>query len=181
MAREGDDDRPKLSWSERDKRREKGRTRSAGEPPAGRAKLESSAAYGRYKSAAEAFFSGSAMPDSLADKVDPDGTGRARREALARVKAADDAKAFTTQVAAYWSAHGPLDDPYLLERMLSLADDALVEAALAQIALLVEAGGFKAPKSLPMRLQSLELGSDNDDVQQAARALIARLKALGVR
>ena len=182
MARDdGYDDRPKLSFSERDKRRGKGRTQSGGDSPGQRAKLESSASYGRFKSAAEAFFSGASMPDTLADKVDPGGAGRARRDALAKLKTAEDPKLFSTLASAYVAEHGPIDDPYLLERLLSVPDEALVLAAIERIGQLVDAGEFKPPKALPQRLKSLELGSDSDDVQDAARALGARLKALSSR
>ena len=43
--------------------------------------------------------------------------------------------------------------------------------ALARITALVADGTFKPPKSLPQRLKSLEIGSDNPEIQDNAKAL----------
>jgi len=178
MARDdGYDDRPRPSWSEIDKRREKARSRTSGSPASSR--VEKTATYSRYKSAADAFFSGGLVPEALADKLDPDGSGQQRRQALARLKAAESATAFAGEARSYLSAHGLPDDPYLLERLLDHPDAALALRAIEQIGALVEAGTFKAPKSLPQRLKSLELGSDDPELQDAAKALAARLRSAG--
>jgi len=173
---DGYDDRPKKSWSEVDKARDGKRSGGSAAARGERARLEKSASYGRYKSAADAFFSGAALPDSLAERLDPTGEGRARKEALAKVKAADDDKAFAPLAKAYVEAHGLFEDPYLLDRLLTHPEAALVLQALEKIGELHGAGGFKAPPTLPQRLKSLQLLSGSRDVQAAAKALATALK-----
>lgn len=177
MARRDDDEyqeKRNRSWSEIDKRRDGGRT--SGSTPAARERLEKGAQYSRYKSAADKFFSGELMPESLAEKLDPTGEGKARREALKKLNDCEDFKAFAQQAKAYVDAWGMPEDPYLLDRLLGHPDDALVLRTLAEMNRLLDEGTFKAPKSLPQRLKSIELGSDDDEVQDAAKALAARLR-----
>jgi hypothetical protein len=176
MSRDNDgyDDKRRRSWSEVDKMRDGKRSRPS--PGAPRERInEKSAGYGRLKSAADAFFSGALMPESLGEKLDPTGEGRARKQALQKLSAIDDFGAFNDAAKAYVDQHGLFDDPYLLDRLLGHTSDALVLKTLAHLGGLVDAGGFKVPKSLPERLKSLEIGSDEPEVQDAAKALRQKL------
>ena len=175
MSNDGYDDRKKRSWSEVDKMRDGKRSRSSGSSPGERARVEKSASYGRLKSAADAFFSGNLMPDSLAEKIDPTGEGKARKEALAKLRAIDDFRAFATAAKEYVEKHGLFDDPFLLDRLLGHPNESLVLKALGRIGELLTEGTFKVPKSLSERLKSLEIGSDDPEVQASAKALRARL------
>lgn len=179
MPRRDDDgynDRPKKSWAEIDKARDGKRSRSSGENPAARERLEKSGEYSRYKSAADAFFSGNLLPDSLAEKVDPTGEGRARKDALKKLTAVEDFREFNTLSKEYVEKWGLPDDPYVLDRLLGHTNEGLVLKALAEIDRLVEANEFKAPKALPERLKSLEIGSDSGEVQDLAKALGKKLR-----
>lgn len=177
MPRDNDgyDDRPKRSWSEIDKMRDGKRSGSSG--ARGREKLESSATYSRYKSAADAFFSGSALPDALAEKVDPTGEGKARKDALKKLRDTEDVRAFYALSKEYVEKYDLPDDPYLLDRLVGHPNEGLVERALAKITELLDAGAFKVPKSLAQRLKSLEVTSDSSSVQASARALGAKLRS----
>lgn len=175
MSKRGDDgydDRPKLSWSEIDKRRDGSRRSGSRQTERPAAKGE----YNRYKSAADKFFSGELLPESMSERLDPTGEGRARREALKKLDATDDFKTFAALAKDYVATYGMPEDPYLLDRLLGHPQDSLVLQTLAEINRRLDVGDFKAPKTLPARLQSLELGSDDDEVQEVARALRQRLR-----
>jgi hypothetical protein len=178
MPRDNDgyDDKPKRSWSEIDKMRDGKRSGGGSSSSGSRQKLEKSATYGRYKSAADAFFSGEALPDVLAEKLDPTGEGRARKDALQKVKDAEDFKTFATLSKAYVEKHGLFEDPYLLDRLLGHPNEGLVLKALEKLSAMLAEGVLKAPKSLPERLKSLELGSDSPEVQDTAKALAKALR-----
>lgn len=177
MARrdeDGYDDKPKRSWSEIDKKRDGGRSSTSS--PASRDKLQKSPQYSRYKSAADKFFSGDLLPEAIAERIDPTGQGKARRDALKKVNDADDFKTFATLSKEYVEAWGLPEDPYLLDRLLGHPNDALVLKTLEEIHRRLDEGAFKAPKTLVQRLKSIELGSDEQDVQDAAKTLAARLR-----
>lgn len=177
MPRDNDgyDDKPKRSWAEIDKMRDGKRSRS-GSSPAERAKVEKSGSYSRYKSAADAFFSGAALPETLAEKLDPTGEGKARKDALKKVKDAEDFRTFATLAKEYVEKYGIFDDPYLLDQLLGHPKDALVLQAIERIQQLMSEGAFKPPRALPERLKSLELTSSSPEVQDAAKALAKALR-----
>ena len=172
---DGYDDRPKRSWSEIDKMRD-GKRSSSGSRPAEREKLDRSGGYSRYKSAADAFFSGNLLPDPLREKVDPTGEGKARQDALKKVKDAEDFKTFAALSKEYIEKYDLPEDPYLLDRLLGHPNDEIVLRTLARLTALLASAALKAPKSLPQRLKSLELGSDNAEVQDLAKSLALKLK-----
>lgn len=173
---DGYDDRPKRSWSEIDKMRDG--KRSGGSSSGSREKLEKSAQYSRFKSAADQFFSGNLLPDALAEKVDPTGEGRARKDALKKLKDTEDFRAFATAAKEYVEKYGIPDDPYLLDRLVGHPNEGMVTKALERIGQLLDEKAFKVPKSLPERLKSIEVGSDSPELQDAAKALAKRLRDL---
>lgn len=172
---DGSSDKPKRSWSEIDKARD-GKRSGAARVDKDQARFEQSKQYSRYKSAADKFFSGDSLPDALADRVDPTGEGRARKDALAKVRNAEEFRVFATLAEEYAEKYGLPDDPYVLDRLLGHPKEALVLKALEEIGRLLDGGEFKVPKALPQRLKSLELGSDSPDLQDAAKALAVRLR-----
>lgn len=168
-----DSDKPKKSWREIDKARDGARSRSGSGEKAAPPKP---AQYSRYKSAADKFFSGDPLPDSLKEKLDPTGEGQARREALRRLKDADDVRQFAQVAEEYVGRYGLPEDPYLLDRLLSHPNEDIVTRTLERLAEMHEAGELTPPKSLVQRLKSLELTSDSPDVQDAAAALARKLR-----
>jgi hypothetical protein len=172
---DGYDDRPKKSWREIDQARDGKRSRSS-TPPAEREKLEKSASYSRYKSAADQFFSGNLVPDALREKLDPTGENKAKQDALKRLKGAEEFKEFVQLSKEYVDTFGLPEDSYILDRLLAHPNDGIVLKTLERLGEQLTAGELKPPKSLGERLKSLELGSDNPEVQDAAKALATRLK-----
>lgn len=178
MPRDNDgyDDRPKKSWRDIDKARD-GKRSSSGTPPADRDRLEKSGGYSRYKSAADAFFSGNLLPDALREKVDPTGEGKARQDLLKKVKDAEEFKEFAALSKEYVDKYGLPEDPYLLDRLLGHPNEGIVLKTLERLKELQAAGELKPPKSLGERLKSLELGSDSPEIQDTAKALAKILKS----
>ncbi len=172
---DGYDDRPKKTWREIDQLRDGKRSRSA-TPPAERARLERSASYSRYKSAADKFFSGELLPEALAEKVDPTGGSRAKKDQVAKLRQVEDFREFATLAKAYVDEHGVPDDPYVVDRLLGHPNEGVVQKTLDKLSELLQAGGFKVPKSLPERLKSLELSSDDPDLQDRAKALAKAIR-----
>jgi hypothetical protein len=178
--RDDDYDRPKKSWSEidkaRDGRRSSGRS-SSGSGDADRARMERSPMYSRYKSAADQFFSGNLVPDGLGEKLDPNGEGKAQLDALKKLRDADDFKVFAQLSSEFVETYGLPEDPYLLDRLLGHPKDTLVLKTLERLTEMLSAGTLKVPKALGQRLKSLEIGSDNPEIQDNAKALIKELRA----
>lgn len=178
MAGRGDDwDKPKKSWRDIDRARESGR--SGGTPPADRQRLERSATYSRYKSAADQFFSGELMPEALREKLDPTGEVAARQEAARKLRTADEADDFNRLAEEFLEKYEAPEDPYLLDRMLAHPTTSVVLTALEKLIELADAGELVPPKSLAQRLRSLELTADDYDVQDEAKRLAKKLKKLG--
>ncbi|HUB07954.1 MAG TPA: hypothetical protein VMB50_13165, partial [Myxococcales bacterium] len=78
MPRSSDDgDRPKRSWREIDKTRDKSsHTRTSSDRD--RERFERTTAYSRYKQNLEKVFSGGELSDAMRDRLDPKGEGKAR-------------------------------------------------------------------------------------------------------
>lgn len=178
-GRDDDWDKPKKSWSEIDKMRDGKRSGSA--PPADRARLERSGTYSRYKSAADSFFSGELMPESLKEKLDPTGEAGARMDALRKLKTADDTADFNRLASEYLDKYETPEDPYLLDRMLAHPETPVVLQSLEKLIQLADDGELVPPKSLAQRLRSLELTADDYDVQDEAKRLARKLKSLAPR
>ena len=76
------------SWREIDARRGKSKYHSRQDDPA-QQRIERSATYTRYKQAADALFTGGALPEGLAKTFDPDGKRQAQKEAIRAQKLED--------------------------------------------------------------------------------------------
>ncbi len=177
MPRRDDDggDRPKRSWREIDKTRDKSGRRTSSDRD--RERFERTTAYSRYKQNLEKVFSGGELSEAMRERLDPTGEGKARDAALKKVREAEGSKAFAEAVDAFLEKNVLPDDPYLLDRILDHPKAGVVQLALDQLTALVEAGKLvKPPASLKQRLQSLELTSDDPDVQEKAQALAKKLR-----
>jgi hypothetical protein len=178
MPRSNDDggDRPKRSWRDIDKMRDKSsHTRTSSDRD--RERFERTTAYTRYKQNLEKVFSGGELSDSMRERLDPTGEGKARDAALKKVREAEDPKSFAAAVDAFLEKFTLPDDPYLLDRLLDHPSIPVIQLALDQLLALCEAGKLaKPPASLKQRLQSLELTSDDGAVQEKAQTLTAKLR-----
>lgn len=168
----------KKSWRELDAQRGKSKYHSRQDDPA-QQRIERSPTYERYKKAADALFSGGALPEGLEATFDPDGRRKEQKVALQRIAEAPDRRAWTERVNEFLEKYPELpDDPFFLDSLLDHPKERTVDKALAHLELLQGDGRLakgKAPRSLEQRLRTLEMTSLDSEVQQRAKALRARL------
>src|SRR5262245_66099158 len=98
MARDKDDNeggftgKRNKSWREIDAQRGKSKYHSRQDDPQ-QQRIERSASYEKYKLAADALFTGGALPEGLAKTFDPDGKRKAQKEAMRNLREPPDRKA----------------------------------------------------------------------------------------
>jgi len=177
--REDHDDRPKRSWREIDKGRDKGFSRGRAKEERDQEKMQRSPVYTQYKAQVSKLFEGGEIPEMLRDKLDPTGEGRAREELLKRIKkvATEDRKAWSEAVKEYAEKYEMPEDPYMLVEWLDHPRDGVIEKSLAKLEQMAAGGllsGPKVPKSLDQRLRALELTGTDPDLQARAKALRAK-------
>lgn len=173
-----DDERPKKSWREIDK----GRDRSGGAPKRkdpedrDRARVEKSAAYSKYKSQLDKLFTpgGAALPESMREKLGPTSPeAKAKRDALEALKATPNEE--TLSAALERGVELP-EDPRLLMSLLDLKNEALLVPVLRGLLALVE-GGKKPNRMLLMqKLDALKNRASEDDVLELAGTIRAALE-----
>lgn len=185
MARRDDDgeSRPKRSWREIDKMRDKssgGRSSGAGRSSAQQERLERSQAYRQYKANLDKFFGGTgSAPEGLKGLLDPTGEKSARTKAIEEIQkaSAEDRRRWAELVKAFVEAHELPEDPFLLTEFLGHPREAVAAKALARLqGLVAEDRIKKVPASLDQQLRSLELTADDDEVKASARALREKLR-----
>lgn len=161
------------SWRELDAQRGKSKYHSRQDDPQ-QQRIERSASYEKYKTAADALFTGGALPEGLAAKFDPEGKRKVQKEAMNKLRELPDRKAWVQGVVEYLEAYPELpEDAYFLDSLLDHPKERIVDKALAKLEMLHEEGKLagKTPKSLEQRLKALELTSTDPDVQQRAKVL----------
>jgi hypothetical protein len=183
MTRRGEDDpdKPKRSWREIDKMRDKAFSRQQAREERDHARLERSPVYERYKAEVSKMFSGGEMPDSLRERLDPSGELKARDDLLRRIKktASEDRKAWIDSVAQFVEKHELPADAYLAADWLDHPNEPVVDKALSRLEQMLADGalaGTKRPKALDQRLRSLELKAEATELQARAKALRERLR-----
>jgi hypothetical protein len=159
----GDDDRgerPRLSWSEIDKRRDRARTRS-GPRSASDEGLPPGAAAQYRRKLDRLFASG--------------GKGASADDPLARaVRDAQGTPALAEACRAYLAQSGPPSDPALLSAFLDASDREVQLAALGMLAERAGPGGIAVSGGLRAQLRMFAAGLD-DALAEAAEAALARL------
>src|SRR5688572_29823157 len=157
MARDKDDEgggftgRRNKRWREIDAQRGKSRSHSRQDDPA-QQRIERSASYTRYKQAADALFTGGALPEGLANTMDPDGKRQAQKDAMMKLREMD-RKTWVQGVQDYLEAFPELpEDPYFLDSLLDHPRERVVDRALSKLEELHGLGKLvaKLPKSLVM-------------------------------
>lgn len=183
MARQDDDGggftgKRNKSWREIDASRGKSRSHSRQDDPK-QQRIERSASYEKYKSAADALFSGGELPEGLAKTFDPEGKRKAQKSALVKLRELQsDRRAWVDGVVDYLAKYPELpSDPYFLDSLLDHPKERIVGQALDALEGLAAEGKLKekAPKSLEQRLKSIEMTSLDDELQGRARALRSSL------
>jgi hypothetical protein len=167
------------SWREIDANRGKSKYHSRQDDPQ-QQRIERSPTYERYKQAADALFTGGALPEGLEKTFDPEGKRKQQKEAMMKLRELPDRKAWVQGVVEYLEKYPELpEDAYFLDSLLDHPKDRIVDKALARLEVLQGEGKLagKAPKSLEQRLRSLEMTSSDPDVQQRAKAMREKLRA----
>lgn len=171
------DDRPKKSWRDIDRSREKGRDGSERGPSAReRERVEKSAAYSKYKSQLDKLFTpgGAALPESLRDKLGP-----ASPEAAHRRKLLDALRASPSDetLRAFVAEGAPLpEDARLLMGLLDLKDESLLIPVLKALLALVEGGQKPSRMLLVQKLDALKHRASDAEVIELASTLRAALE-----
>ncbi|NBC38699.1 hypothetical protein HJC10_05680 [Corallococcus exiguus] len=167
------------SYRELDAQRGKSKYHSRQDDPA-QQKLERSASYQKYKTAADALFTGGELPEGLAKTFDPEGKRKAQKDALRKVQESETRADWVKGVVDYLEKYPDLpEDAYFLDSLLDHPRERIVDKALAKLESLQEAGTLqkKLPKSLDQRLKSIELTSLDPDMQGRAKVLREKLRA----
>jgi hypothetical protein len=175
MPSNDDSEKPKKSWRERDKGRDRSRhTNTAADRE--RENFQKTTAYTRYKVNLERAFSGGGMTGALREKLNPGTEGEDKEKKLKAMRQAEAPAAFVQAVDAYLAAYELPDDAFLLDRALEHPKAAVQLLALARLETMRDEGRLpKPPASLKIRLDSLSLTSDEPDVQDAASRLRKKL------
>jgi hypothetical protein len=163
-GRDDDSDRPKLSWSEVDRRRDKPRTREDRErrPRGAAAEARSQAATQQYLKK---------LGGSLFGKQGAGGHG----DALARaVRDAQGTPGFAGACRAYLDELGAPQDASLCARFLDAGEPELVLAGLTGLEALRAGGPLAASPGLRAQLRTLA-DHANDEVATAAETLLRAL------
>ncbi|MDC0710887.1 hypothetical protein POL68_20610 [Stigmatella sp. ncwal1] len=186
MARDKDDNegggfsgKRTKTWREIDAQRGKSRSHSRQDDPA-QQRIERSASYQKYKTAADALFTGGELPQGLAEKFDPDGKRKAQKAAMQKLAEAETRQDWVQGVIAYLEKYPDLpEDAYFLDSLLDHPRERISDKALAKLEALEAEGKLKTkvPKSLDERLKSIQLTSMDPDMQGRAKALREKLKA----
>jgi hypothetical protein len=164
------------SFRELDAKRGKSKYHSRQEDPE-QQKIERSPTYERYKRAADALFSGGALPEGLEKTFDPDGKRRLQSQEMMKLREAPDRKMWAVAVLEFLEKFPELpEDPYFLDSLLDHPRERVVDKALTKLEALQAEGRIKSkPQSLKQRLTSIELTSMDPDMQTRAKALKAQL------
>lgn len=179
MAHDGDDDKPKRSWREIDAMRDKSAHRS--EKPAGGIapdRLSRSQAYRSYKTQLNKLFAGGDLPEALKSKIADKGVGdeaKRKRELTQALLGAGSAADVRAALAQYREAFGPPEDEEVLAKLLDLDDAAIALETLTTIDRLHGEARLKRAGSLKARIKTAQMTSDSGRVQEAAKALLAKL------
>ncbi|MDJ0764205.1 MAG: hypothetical protein QNJ97_14580 [Myxococcota bacterium] len=184
MPRDYDNDRPKRSWREIDKNKDRSAHRKENGPsPAPHKKARMDSASKVYKSKLDAFFSGEGRaPDSVKEKLSEldaniPQADKARMSALKSIKTAGTSSAADRAVAAYLKKWDLPPDFDVLSQVLTCSEETYVEQAMDLL------GEMFAGKRIPRRVQVLEQRLrrvktliDDPDLAKKADALIRDLR-----
>jgi hypothetical protein len=167
------------SWREIDAQRGKSKYHSRQDDPQ-QQRIERSASYEKYKQAADALFTGGALPEGLAKTFDPEGKRQDQKDAMMKLRELPDRKAWVQGVVDYLEKYPELpEDAYFLDSLLDHPKERIVDKALARLETLHQEGklaGTKLPRSLEQRLRSIEMTSSDPDSQARAKALREKLR-----
>ena len=172
------DDRPKKTWRELDRARERGGSgsRRRDEAERNRERASKSAAYSQYKSKLDGLFKagGTQLPEHMREALGPESEdSKARKElteALLRSPSIDTLRAFL--------AAGLVlpDNPRLLTQLLDTRDEGLTRPVLARLIDLLGEGKKPNRMLLEQRLMALDDWVEKDETRVLIQTLRERLE-----
>lgn len=162
MSHDDREDRPKLSWAEIDRRRDKPRERSEQRPRGAVAEARSREATGHYLK-------------KLDKHLFAKGTNTSEGDVLARaVRDAQGSPGLAEACRAYLERVGPPQDPALASAFLDAPDRDLQLAALEALSEGLASGGPRPSGGLRAQLRMLSEGMD-DELAEVAETVLDKL------
>ena len=181
-----DDERPRKSWREIDKQKDRSLHRREERPPLNpNRKARADSASKVYKSQLDRFFEGEGkapaqVKSKLAAIEDVSPDGLARKAAVQRIKDAATSAAKREAVKEYLARWELPPDHDVLAEVLACDDDGYVAIALAMIDELLSSN--RPPRrttTLEQRLKRIVTLSEEPSVQSAAKELVKKLRVFG--
>ncbi len=159
------DDRPKKSWKELDRMRDKGGSSRSRKDPSerNRERASKTQAYSAYKSQLDKLFTpgGAQLPEHMRAKLGPQSDeSKVRREMIEALTKDPGEKTLRPLVEA---GEGLPDDPRLLMRLLDVRDESLLRPVLQQLLDIIEDGKKPNRMLLIQRLEAVKNFAEEDE------------------
>ena len=183
MPRDYDDDRPKKSWRELDRNKDRSAHRAPDKPAMNPKKqARSEAASKAYKSKLDAFFEGdgkapAVIKDKLANLQDTSEEGKARTLALKHIKDATTSSALDKAFGDFLKKWELPSDYDVLSQALNCGDESYVEAALDLLEKMF--ADKRVPKHIQLleqRLRRVKTLAEEPALQDKAQVLLKSLR-----
>ena len=183
MPRNYDDDKPKKSWRELDRNKDRSAHRAGDKPAMNPFKqARSDSASKAYKSKLDAFFDGdgkapSMVRDKLSQLQDSSEEGKARIKALKAIKDATTSGALDKAFAAYLAKWELPEDYDVLSQALNCGDESYVESAMDLLETMFS--DKRVPKHvqlLEQRLRRVKTLAEEPSLQDKAAVLLKSLR-----
>lgn len=183
MTRELDDDKPKRSWKDIDRQKDRSKHRKEDLPSANsRRKARSESASKVYRAKLDAFFEGSGKaPDHVKNKLsslaDSSEEAKERKAAVKAIKEATTSSASDKAVAFFLERWDLPPDFDVLVCILNCSEEEYVYKALDLLEEILESR--RAPRRtnlMEQRLRKIRTLSEDPDLQQKADGLIRMLR-----
>ncbi|MEO1483025.1 MAG: hypothetical protein AAFU77_13045 [Myxococcota bacterium] len=174
-----DDERPKKSWRDLDRKRDhsshRKEERGGGSPSDMR---ENSREYRAYKSQLDKMFDGGGLPEALREKLGDTATGakaKQRKELLKNLTDAIKSRDVIKALRAYRADFGFPEDEAALAKLVDLDDDEIVLETLQTFERLLDEGMIKRATSFKVRLKTVKMTVDDPQVLTLADRLLKKL------
>ncbi|MCP4605016.1 MAG: hypothetical protein GY847_31590 [Proteobacteria bacterium] len=183
MPRDYDDDRPKRSWREIDRKKDSSKHRKEDRQSiAPHAKVRAASASKVYKSKLDAFFDGEGkapahVKEKLAALDSTSQEGKERASALKTIKDAGTSSAADKAVTTYLKKWELPPDFDILAQVLTCSDEDYVKTALEMLEeMFAEKRVPRSPKIVEQRLRRVKNLSDDPDLAEKAGELMRTLR-----
>ena len=164
------DDRPKKSWKELDRMRDKGGSSRSRKDPSerNRERASKTQAYSAYKSQLDKLFTpgGAQLPEHMRAKLGPQSEDAKQRAALISGLQSDPGE--KTLRAIVEAGETLPDDPRLLMRLLDVRDEPLLRVVLQRLLDIIEDGKKPNRMLLIQRLEAVKNFAEQDETVELA-------------